>query len=109
LGGITWSPPLPLDTPPDDADYSSRWKAIKIPFAKAIPSTEYRSRVRRAGERDSWQRRFWEHTIRDEDDYVTHRDDVHINPIKHDLVARVGDWPYSTFHRYGGLGLYPKY
>ncbi len=70
---------------------------------------EYRSCVRRAnGERGIWQRRFWEHTIRDERDYAAHMDYVHINPIKHGLVARVIDWPYSTFHRDVDVGLYPK-
>jgi len=95
--------------PPGDADYSGRWRAIKIRFAKAIPATEYRSHVRRAkGERGIWQRRFWEHTIRDEDDYATHMNYVHINPLKHNLVTQVADWPYSTFHRYVALGLYPE-
>ncbi|MDP2832024.1 MAG: transposase [Pseudomonadota bacterium] len=93
--------------PPGDTDYSARWKAIKIAFAKAIPSTEFRSAVRvTRGERGIWQRRFWEHTIRDEQDYAAHVDYVHINPMKHGLVACVGDWPYSSFHRYVTQGIY---
>jgi len=95
--------------PPGDADYSSRWKAIKIRFAKAMPAVEYRSRVRIArGERGIWQRRFWEHTLRDEQDYAAHMDYVHINPVKHGLVSQVRDWPHSSFHRYAALGLYPE-
>ncbi len=95
--------------PEGDDDYSSRWKAIKIRFAKQIPITEYRSKVRiRKGERGLWQRRFWEHTIRDERDYAAHMDYVHINPVKHGLVERVRDWPYSTFHRYVEIGMYSE-
>jgi putative transposase len=91
--------------PPDDSDYSSRWKAIKIAFAKALPKTERLSTVRATkGERGIWQRRFWEHTIRDERDYAAHMDYVHINPVKHGLVESVRDWPYSSFHRYVALG-----
>jgi len=56
----------------------------------------------------AWQRRYWEHLIRDEADYRAHMDYVHINPIKHGLVARVADWPYSTFHRLVEQGVYPQ-
>jgi putative transposase len=94
--------------PPGDDDYSSRWKAIKIAFAKALPRTEQLSAVReRKGERGIWQRRFWEHTIRDDSDYAAHVDYVHINPVKHGLVKRVADWPYSSFHRFVKDGIYP--
>lgn len=95
--------------PEGDADYSSRWKAIKIRFAKQVPKTEQPSQLRlRKGERGVWQRRFWEHTIRNEKDYGTHMDYVHINPVKHGLVERVRDWPFSTFHRYVEMGVYPE-
>ena len=94
--------------PPGDGDYSSRWKAIKIAFAKTLPGTERLSAVReRKGERGIWQRRFWEHTIRDDSDYAAHVDYVHINPFKHGLVKRVTDWPYSSFHRFVKEGIYP--
>jgi putative transposase len=93
--------------PAGDADFSGRWKAIKIAFAKRIPKTECLSAVRtRKGERGVWQRRFWEHTIRDDRDYAAHMDYVHINPVKHGLVARVSDWPYSSFHRLVRQGVY---
>ena len=94
--------------PAEDTDYSGRWKAIKIAFAKALPRTEARSSVRAAkGERGIWQRRFWEHTIRDQRDYAAHVDYVHINPVKHGLVGSVGEWPYSSFHRFVAQGVYP--
>lgn len=94
--------------PPGDADYSARWKAIKIAFAKALPKTERLSAVRaRKGERGIWQRRFWEHTIRNDADYAAHVDYVHINPFKHGIVQRVVDWPYSSFHRFVQAGIYP--
>jgi putative transposase len=94
--------------PPDNTDYSGRWKAIKIAFAKGIPRTERLSAVRTSkGERGIWQRRFWEHTICDDRDYAAHVDYVHINPVKHGITARVRDWPYSSFHRFVRQGLYP--
>ena len=94
--------------PEGDSDYSGRWRAIKIAFAKSVPKTERRSAVRRAkGERGIWQRRFWEHTIRDERDYASHMDYVHFNPVKHGRVERVKDWPYSSFHRLVKAGVYP--
>lgn len=93
--------------PQGDADYASRWKAIKIAFSKALPRTEPLSSVRQAkGERGIWQRRYWEHTIRDERDYAAHMDYVHINPVKHGHVARVADWPYSSFHQLVAAGVY---
>jgi putative transposase len=62
---------------------------------------------RRKREREIWQRRFWEHTLRDEDDLAHHVDYVHFNPVKHGHVARVTDWPFSSFHRMVRLGVYP--
>ena len=79
-----------------------------IRFVRALPRTERRSKVRVAkGERGIWQRRFWEHTIRNETDYARHVDYVHWNPVKHGLVQQVVDWPYSSFHRYVRLGVLP--
>ena len=54
-----------------------------------------------------WQRRFWENTIRDEGDFARHVDYIHFNPVKHRLVQRVHDWPYSSFHRYVSDGILP--
>ena len=94
--------------PPGDADYSGRWRTVKKAFSKAIEPGERRSAARRArGERGIWQRRFWEHTIRDDKDYATHMDYVHFNPVRHGLVPAPAGWPYSSFHRAVAAGLYP--
>ena len=63
---------------------------------------------RQRNESTLWQRRFWEHAIRDETDFVTHMDYLHYNPVKHGLVQGVKDWPFSTFHRYVKAGIYPE-
>ena len=97
-----------IELPADDADFATRWRLIKIAFSKALPKTERRSQVRMArGERGIWQRRYWEHLIRDEADFSAHMDYVHINPFKHGLVKRLADWPHSTFHRLVEQGIYP--
>ena len=94
--------------PPNDDDFSGRWRELKKSFTKALPPTEPRSPVRhRRGERGIWQRRFWEHTIRDARDYAIHMDYVHFNPVKHGLVEHAADWPYSSFHRCVAARLYP--
>ena len=95
--------------PPGDADFSTRWRLIKIEFSKAIPRTERLDKARRArGERGIWQRRFWEHLIRNEEDYRRHVDYCYINPVKHGLVRRVCDWPFSSFHRDVAAGLFSQ-
>ena len=86
--------------PPGDADFSLRWRLIKQRFARGLPKHERIRAVRQARhERGVWQRRFWEHLIRDEADYARHVEYCYINPVKHGLVSRVGDWPHSSFHR----------
>ena len=98
---------LMMTLPTDDTDFSNRIKAIKIRFNRAIPAIERRSDVRATkGERGIWQRRFWEHAIRDERDFEKHLDYLHFNPVKHGHVARVQDWPYSTFRRWVERGVY---
>lgn len=93
--------------PPGDADFSTRWHDIKARFAAQISRGERMSARRvQKGERGIWQRRFWEHVIRDESDYERHVDYIHYNPVKHGQVARVADWPYSSFHRYVERGIY---
>ncbi len=94
--------------PPGDSDFASRWRRIKKTFSKQIPVTEHRSAVRqRRGERGIWQRRYWEHLIRDEADYRNHVDYIHYNPVKHRLVQRATDWPHSSLHRHIRRGLLP--
>jgi putative transposase len=95
--------------PPGDTDFSVRWRWIKIRFARSIPRGERLSRVRQArGERGIWQRRFWEHLIRNEDDYARHIEYCYINPVKHGYVTRVAAWPHSSFHRDVRAGLFPE-
>jgi len=73
----------------------------RLPGPQARPS-----RVKRR-EGTSWQRRFWEHRIRDDADLVRHVEYIHYNPVKHGHAACVGDWPYSSFHAYVRNGVYP--
>jgi REP-associated tyrosine transposase len=95
--------------PPDDCDFSMRWLLIKSRFARSLPTRERLGAGRVARhERGIWQRRFWEHLIRDEADYARHVEYCYINPLKHGLVARVRDWPYSSFHRDVRAGLFPE-
>ena len=97
--------------PPGDARYPIRWKRIKEEFTRRylqedgaeIPPNL--SRVRHS-ERGIWQRRYWEHTVRDEDDLKRCVDYIHWNPKKHGHVANVRDWPWSSFHRFVRLGEY---
>jgi len=90
-----------IELPENDIDYATRIRLIKIGFSKAIPKTERRSSVRiKRGERGIWQRRYWEHLIRDEADFQAHMNYIHYNPVKHGWVKHVKDWPYSTFHRW---------
>ncbi len=97
-----------IELPSNDADFATRLRLIKSGFSKAVPKTEYRSDIRlKRGERGVWQRRYWEHLIKNEADYQAHMDYVHINPLKHGLVKQVGEWPYSTFHHWVKLGIYP--
>jgi putative transposase len=91
--------------PEGDADYSTRWRLIRSAFSKVQPLTEWRSPAReKRHERAIWQRRFWEHCIRDDRDFAAHVAYCYLNPVKHGLVERVRDWPHSTFHRDVRLG-----
>lgn len=96
-----------IELPENDADFATRWMLIKMLFSRGIPKQEKRSDVRiKRRERGIWQRRYWEHLIKDEKDYKAHMDYVHINPVKHGLVKQVKDWPYSTFHKLVAQGIY---
>lgn len=87
--------------PAGDADFSTRWSLIKARFSRAIVAGEAVSASRsRRRERGVWQRRFYEHTIRDPADLENHINYIHWNPVKHRWVRRVRDWPHSSFHRY---------
>ena len=93
--------------PDGDADYSTRWGLIKATFSRSLDRGKRRSASRiKRGERGIWQRRFWEHCLRDEEDYARHVDYIHWNPVKHGYVQRVSEWPHSSFHRYVAGGVY---
>ncbi|WNB77092.1 REP-associated tyrosine transposase [Methylomonas koyamae] len=98
-----------LTLPLDADDFPVRLRLMKLLFAKGLPHTERLSATRRKRqERGIWQRRFWEHAIRDNPDYSKHIDYCHWNPMKHGYVKQLIDWPYSTFHRYVRHGLLPE-
>jgi len=86
--------------PEGDADYSGRWQAIKSRFTHYLRKSGMNLDRHKNGEYTLWQRRFWEHTIRDEMDMAQHVDYIHYNPVKHGWVTNVNDWPWSSFHRY---------
>jgi len=99
--------------PPGDEDFSTRWRLIKGKFSRRASLWRRQEHLlnpsrRRRRETTIWQRRFWEHAIRDEKDFQNHFDYIHYNPMKHGLVRRVRAWPYSTFHRYVRQGIYPE-
>jgi putative transposase len=96
-----------LSLPTGDSDFSTRWGLIKSHFSRNIEKDERisKSRIKR-GERRLWQRRFWEHLIRDETDYQRHVDYIHWNPVKHGWVRNVKEWPHSSFHDYVKRGVY---
>ncbi|WP_418647487.1 REP-associated tyrosine transposase [Thauera butanivorans] len=93
--------------PREDADFSTRWRLVKGSFSRGLPKGEQCSPSRIAkGERGIWQRRYWEHRIRDDEDLRRHVEYIHYNPVKHGHVPRPIDWPYSSFHRYVRDGIY---
>ena len=95
--------------PDNDMDYSKRWRLIKSYFTRKCDDTykhvPYESRKNK-NEQAIWQRRFWEHLIRDESDFKKHVEYIHYNPVKHDLVKSPKDWTYSSFNRYVKSGIY---
>ena len=94
--------------PAGDADNANRWAQIKSGFCRCLPVVEQRSTRRMLQrERGIWQRRYWEHLVRDEDDLRRHVDYIHFNPVKHGHAARAADWPHSSFHRWVAAGIYP--
>jgi putative transposase len=99
--------------PEGDADFSNRWMKIKRAVSLACRDEFHREEWMTASKskrREStiWQRRFWEHLIRDEDDFARHVDYIHYNPVKHGHVQHATDWPYSTFHRFEREGVYAR-
>jgi putative transposase len=104
---------LLITLPDGDADFSRRITSIKSTFTRSFlaagGSEQSRSRSRlRQRSRGIWQRRFWEHTIRDETDRNRHLDYIHYNAVKHGYVDCPHAWPHSTFHQFVSRGLYDK-
>lgn len=102
-----WTLPL------GDNDYPKRWGMIKAGFSKQAKFIFHRQEwmnETKTQRREStiWQRRYWEHQIRNENDYRRHMDYLHYNPVRHLLVKRTIDWLHSTFHRYVKQGVYPE-
>ena len=100
--------------PVGDEDYSKRWGLIKAGFSKRVRGSFCQqndsSNVSKKKHREAsfWQRRFWEHAVRDDEDFRRHVNYIHYNPVKHGLVKRARDWPYSTFRRFVEDGVYPE-
>ena len=88
--------------PDDGSDYSLRWRLIKHYLATGVSA-----KANHRGEKQVWQRRFWEHVIRDEDDWRRHVDYIHYNPVKHGYVKRPGDWRWSSFKKMAACGYSP--
>ncbi len=96
--------------PEGDSEYSTRLRLMKTFVTKRRDrswATMEKSRSQgRRNEQPVWQRRFWEHTVRDDEDYRHHCDYIHYNPVKHGLCPAPRDWPYSSFHRFVQEGRY---
>ena len=97
---------LLMTLPYGDSDFPTRIRLIKSHFSRQIPKTENIkiSRISKQ-ERGIWQRRYWEHLIRDEIDFERHVDYIHYNPVKHGYVEQAARWEYSTIHKYIEKGL----
>jgi putative transposase len=95
-----------LDHAEDDADYSTRWRLIKTRFSRGLPVGPVRPSHEGRQERGQWQRRFWERHIRKEANFAAHLRYCWGNPVKHELVEKPEDWPYSTVHRDIRMGRY---
>ena len=89
--------------PENDTDFSMRWRLIKRYFSLEISAS-----INHRKEKEVWQRRFWEHLIRDENDWRKHMDYIHYNPVKHGLVPSPEEWPHSSFCHYVEKGFYEK-
>jgi REP-associated tyrosine transposase len=102
LHAIWWS------LPQGDTDFALRWSQIKSGFSREQTANALRSSSKIAKrEKGIWQRRYWEHAIRDDRDLQRHVDYIHYNPVKHGYVPKVCDWPHSSFSRYVARGILP--
>ena len=85
--------------PEGDVDFSKRWMVIKRKFSAGLVDGIINQSKAKKREKGIWQRRFWEHCIRDEEDWRRHVDYIHFNPVKHGYVSKASDWPYSSFSK----------
>jgi putative transposase len=92
--------------PNTDDNFSIRWMVIKRKFSAGFKTEGVNASKQSKREKGIWQRRFWEHCIRDEADWRRHMDYIHYNPVKHGYCATPAEWPYSSFHRSVKQGLY---
>jgi putative transposase len=97
-----------MTLPSDDSDFSGRWQRIKGAFTRSVVAAGVRLARNHRGEYGLWQRRFWEHTIRNDGDFERCTDYIHFNPVKHRLVSSPGAWPFSSLHRYVRMGVLPR-
>ena len=95
---------LIMSLPAGDEDYAARIALLKVLFVRGLRERGMPIRPNARREAGIWQPRFWEHALRDERDFAAHVDYIHLNPLKHGLVQRVVDWPWSSFHRYVRAG-----
>ena len=96
--------------PKNESDFSTRWKEIKYRFSIHFrESFRPTNSMQKKKEKGLWQRRFWEHLIRDQDDFNRHVDYIHYNPVKHGLVKKPRDWPHSSFLRFVEKGVYEEH
>ena len=100
---------LIMALPPGGLDFSNRIRLLKSGFSRRLPAHDPVSQSHLSkGERGIWQRRFWEHLIRDEEDLENHINYIHFNPVKHGYVTKPTDWPYSSIHRFIEKGWRPS-
>ena len=100
-----------LELPDNDSDFSTRWRLIKYYFSRKINSAAFLNATSRNKKKEKpiWQRRYWDHLIRNEKDFERHMDYIHYNPVKHGYTTSPALWPYTSFHMYVNEGIYPAY
>lgn len=86
--------------PDGDRDFPTRWRLLKSHFSRAMVKAGLAGLGRRAGERDVWQRRYWEHLVRDDADWNNHLRYIHDNPVRHGLAGSRDEWPHSSWPRW---------
>ena len=97
-----------LTLPPNDSDFSNRLRRIKGRFTRSVVAAGLPISSDHRGEYSLWQKRFWEHSIRDDRDFERCVDYIHYNPVRHRLVSSPIEWPFSSLHRYVRAGILPR-